>query len=1247
MQTHATAATESGSHASKPFFGSQPAQSTAFFNPPDVQRKRAECEPEMKIQPQLEVGSVDDPLEVEADQMADQVVRRKAAAIADSPFAAAMQAESSGVDIQQASAPAVQRKCASCATEPRLQPQLEVGPVDDPLEIEADAMADQVVRRKADDTDDEGAAGMVQAQAADGAASDTTTSGLEAGLAKSSGSGTPLAPDVRDHMEDAFDADFSAVRVHTGAASAAMNDDIGARAFTYGTDIHFNADQFAPGTDSGTHLLAHELTHVVQQSGDVRRAPKQVRRKPQLGPVVLGPKTGMPDGTLLHNKALLPLFRKLPKNPGLWIEVPVPGSNRKQPAVGSFGKPDFYRDRTHGLPIGINRGELGGLTGLRGASANATPQPPISPGSTVRDLGTAPKEIELGDIKPGQSGEERKGGDQLSNYATGIKATAKAVNDYQAAHGHAGSWDPDPKPMKSLTIPSEIAKPNESGVRFGDLSWWQWIGKWQFWKSTTMKGSCVVYKSSVGGIWAYEWMPVDIPANIGEDPQVKALLEQLETRVKPKLHGKKKPAGKMMPGLAARRRAQSKALRKVLRRAPKKHEKFDDKGWQDAYNPWKKDAEKQLGDSTTGKNVRELEALDAAKKRTDVDPGTPQAVKDRTEAAATVKHWVRFGKLYGWLRKTFDRVYVKLAGFATWIKTKVRNLVKSGGSSSFGNWIKAAALALFKVAKRLGAFAVSMIMDKLLDSLQEGVSNILHQLANAVTPDAVKSKIEEIEELKAKFEQMLGETTEKIEKALFGDKLELLKKVDEFMKIATTVSTIVDVVKWGIRIVACVSPPVVGCLWNLAIAALEYAFTKIMETCWFQSEVLGWIRSTGIKQILDFPTNVASAIATEGNKLIKLPDGIGPLFGEIKVDQSEFNIDCKGGGGGGDGEGGGGDGFEPTEEQKALMAIARDVGDKKFQAFIEMAAKRAADYGVELSAERIKKLTPLIKALTIEQMKKLAENQPVDGIDVSIEEFLKSIAKLTDAEAQRKTERKIDYDKARKANRKFHREQIKWKPELFVESGVAPDSKEFVDAIFDIQKLLGIMADGMAGAKTTKVFYERNSQPKDKAYDNAVEIIEKAKADAAAAAERLKKVEELLKDEKVKEAMGVTFPKEAELKKELAAFDWSIVPVDSFICTKIGSRAVILIKTDAGHRVGAYFSFAEREFGGRNLPMMVKTSKFYALDQIGKGESYSFPVRTREGDPGLGFTYLDPHPKDSFYDSHKGLAYFGGFVEFQ
>ena len=75
-------------------------------------------------------------------------------------------------------------------------------------------------------------------------------------------------------MEPKLNADLSGVRVHTGGDAAAAASGYGARAFTQGNDIHFNAGEFSPGTKEGDRLLAHELTHVVQgqHSGVQRKA---------------------------------------------------------------------------------------------------------------------------------------------------------------------------------------------------------------------------------------------------------------------------------------------------------------------------------------------------------------------------------------------------------------------------------------------------------------------------------------------------------------------------------------------------------------------------------------------------------------------------------------------------------------------------------------------------------------------------------------------------------------------------------------------------------------------------------------------------------------------------------------------------------------------------------------------------------------------------------------------------------------
>jgi len=77
--------------------------------------------------------------------------------------------------------------------------------------------------------------------------------------------GQPLDDSTRDFMGSRFGADFSGVRVHTDSQAAQSAQDVSALAYTVGSDVVFGAGQYAPGTEGGKSLIAHELTHVVQQ----------------------------------------------------------------------------------------------------------------------------------------------------------------------------------------------------------------------------------------------------------------------------------------------------------------------------------------------------------------------------------------------------------------------------------------------------------------------------------------------------------------------------------------------------------------------------------------------------------------------------------------------------------------------------------------------------------------------------------------------------------------------------------------------------------------------------------------------------------------------------------------------------------------------------------------------------------------------------------------------------------------------
>ncbi|MFT4102654.1 MAG: DUF4157 domain-containing protein [Burkholderiaceae bacterium] len=156
-------------------------------------------------------------------------------------------------------------ECSECARKRGLlQRKLGIGASDDPLEREADRVADQVIGMTARSNPGAAPVSVQRATAAGGLASGAVPDSVERALARS---GSPLAPTLRQDMEQRFGHDFSQVRVHVDETSAQSAHQIDANAYTVGRDIVFGRGRFAPDTRAGRHLLAHELTHVVQQSG--------------------------------------------------------------------------------------------------------------------------------------------------------------------------------------------------------------------------------------------------------------------------------------------------------------------------------------------------------------------------------------------------------------------------------------------------------------------------------------------------------------------------------------------------------------------------------------------------------------------------------------------------------------------------------------------------------------------------------------------------------------------------------------------------------------------------------------------------------------------------------------------------------------------------------------------------------------------------------------------------------------------
>lgn len=191
------------------------------------------------VQAKLSVSTPDDPHEKEADEMAAQVMRMP------EPVADAASA-----------APALQRKIQTGVS---LHRSVEIGtPNTDALfsatETAGDTADSYVLMLHRSD---------ILQQSGRGPPTDSIQ--FEQQLSANRGQGSALPGTTKDFMESRFQADFSNVRIHTGAEAEQLSAGVHAHAFAQGNDIYFNQGKYAPGTPSGDLLLAHELTHTIQQ----------------------------------------------------------------------------------------------------------------------------------------------------------------------------------------------------------------------------------------------------------------------------------------------------------------------------------------------------------------------------------------------------------------------------------------------------------------------------------------------------------------------------------------------------------------------------------------------------------------------------------------------------------------------------------------------------------------------------------------------------------------------------------------------------------------------------------------------------------------------------------------------------------------------------------------------------------------------------------------------------------------------
>ena len=203
-------------------------------------------EPPVLFQASLSVGAPDDPFEQEAEHVSRQVmhnydqvntIQRKFDVLGLQPFSIQPSLIDTRISrrLQKSMYRVIQSKCEQCEKEEK----------------------DTKLQAKGDRVQFSGDESSVSAQ-------------MESRIQSQRGSGSGMDSVTQTAMESSFGADFSSVKIHTDSTAVQMSRDLNAHAFTIGNDVFFNEGRYQPQTKEGAGLLAHELTHVVQQGAAVQ-----------------------------------------------------------------------------------------------------------------------------------------------------------------------------------------------------------------------------------------------------------------------------------------------------------------------------------------------------------------------------------------------------------------------------------------------------------------------------------------------------------------------------------------------------------------------------------------------------------------------------------------------------------------------------------------------------------------------------------------------------------------------------------------------------------------------------------------------------------------------------------------------------------------------------------------------------------------------------------------------------------------
>jgi hypothetical protein len=697
--------------------------------------------------------------------------------------------------------------------------------------------------------------------------------------------------------------------------------------------------------------MAHELTHVLQQTPDLARTDSDLRPMPdrllqrRVEYYSLPPLRGFGSPGGRTHEILQHALGRESGNTDLFFEINIPGGNIAGTGAASRGRSDLYRSSPTPHTIGVHF-ETGTLTpellpahtdarrgngrlgqrehrkiaapiGNRGAPAI----PRICPRTFTADPGIcrmdeAPSEIRVGDIKPVGERERLLGSyNQIPNYITGIHGTRDRVNAFNAANPTSFSpltnpnWNVTARAMEAtdVAIPDRYNRdtyPNTPGATFDVVGYDRSEIRVRY--SETRAFLYLIFDTANPGVFFYEYVPVppgfDQTAlnNAGDamGPVTKGLQQTVIRNLNTMPNRTRLVSRRIKPGAAPIQPARHPCKRLIQREVK---ETFDLDAWQRVkYRPWREQAQTFLG-SRDEARIEQADALRRIRTRTGITKiDIPKGTETLTRDLRRIEHWEAHGMTYGRLRKTFGSLYVRVIDFYEKVRKRFSDWAGSRTHrTSFARGsLGTAARVAFNIARHFVGIIARRTLSRLMDAFQAGMQAFVQQqFSEQMT--AARTEIQPVIDTITDLETAARQQYEQLVEEAFKPYKDEIDFITEITNVIGDVSTIVNLARVAICLGSCGLPPGIGCLWGCVGQIIGNALiSEMIESCWFQEDFLfNLFEDSAFINAL--PDRIATVVLDEIRDV--LPESLRPLVGDLKTlppseGLSARDLECRGGG---------------------------------------------------------------------------------------------------------------------------------------------------------------------------------------------------------------------------------------------------------------------------------------------------------------------------------------------------------------